>query len=140
MPCLRASRQPRLRQRPPGARADPHRLALLVRALRRLCGSGAADDAVDRRGDHPAPRRADRLRHPLSGAARRAAVPVAGRHLRRDLDCPAPGPPGDHTLGLPLSSGRMTRVAPGAFCLAYVPVLAWVSLVATPAYVHLPWL
>ena len=34
----------------------------------------------------------------------------------------------------------LTRVAPGAFCLAYVPVLAWVSLVATPAYVHLPWL
>lgn len=34
----------------------------------------------------------------------------------------------------------MTRIAPGALCLVYVPVLAWVSLVATPAYVLLPWL
>ena len=34
----------------------------------------------------------------------------------------------------------MSRVGPAALCLLYVPVLAWVSLVATPAYVLFPWL
>ena len=34
----------------------------------------------------------------------------------------------------------MTRIALGAALLAYVPVLAWVGLVATPSYVALPWL
>lgn len=34
----------------------------------------------------------------------------------------------------------MSRIVLGALCLAYVPVLGWVSLVATPSYVPLPWL
>jgi hypothetical protein len=34
----------------------------------------------------------------------------------------------------------LKRVALGAALLAYVPLLAWVSLVATPAYVTFPWL
>ena len=34
----------------------------------------------------------------------------------------------------------MKRVALGAGLLAYVPVLGWVGLVATPAYVAFPWL
>ncbi len=34
----------------------------------------------------------------------------------------------------------MKRVALGAALLLYVPLLAWVSLVATPAYVAFPWL
>ena len=32
------------------------------------------------------------------------------------------------------------RLALGGLCLAYVPFLAWISLVATPAYVLFPWL
>lgn len=35
---------------------------------------------------------------------------------------------------------KLPRVALGALCLLYVPFLAWVSLVATPAYVTFPWL
>ena len=34
----------------------------------------------------------------------------------------------------------MTRVALGSLCLLYVPLLAWISLVATPAYALFPWL
>ena len=34
----------------------------------------------------------------------------------------------------------MRRLVPAALCFAYVPILAWISLVATPAYVLLPWL
>ncbi len=34
---------------------------------------------------------------------------------------------------------RVNRFALGAGLLAYVPILAWVGLVATPAYVAFPW-
>lgn len=34
----------------------------------------------------------------------------------------------------------MTRIVLGAFCLAYVPFLGWISLVTTPAYVTWPML
>lgn len=34
----------------------------------------------------------------------------------------------------------MTRIALGVACLLYVPLLGWVSVVATPAYVSFPWL
>jgi hypothetical protein len=33
----------------------------------------------------------------------------------------------------------MTRIVLGSLCLAYVPFLAWISLVTTPAYVLFPW-
>lgn len=36
-------------------------------------------------------------------------------------------------------SPRHRRIALGFALLAYVPVIAWIGLVATPAYVLLPW-
>jgi hypothetical protein len=37
-------------------------------------------------------------------------------------------------------TANATRIALAAALLAYVPLLAWISLVATPAYVTFPWL
>src|SRR5678809_1070803 len=102
MPRMRASRLAGIRQRRHDARADPPRVALLVRALRRVLEAAAADDAELHGGGDPSAGRSGQLPPDLPGDALRPELRTARPPVRCVLDRPAARPPRAHALAVPL--------------------------------------